>query len=122
MHKLKPLQKIKINTRSILSQIKSLHLNSIKQIKTLRPCEEPTHCHFLKNKIEYCEHFVIATVSLLGILILFLFNDMVSLISLWIPVEKISVFLDKALFILFILFPAVTYWNAFKIHTQNQPV
>ncbi|MDN5477779.1 hypothetical protein [Chryseobacterium carnipullorum] len=60
------------------------------------------------------EHFIIGTVSLLGILILFLFNDMVSLISLWKPAAEIFNILDKALFILFILFPAVTYWNAFK--------
>ncbi|NML68489.1 hypothetical protein HHL23_01555 [Chryseobacterium sp. RP-3-3] len=60
------------------------------------------------------EHFIIGTVSLLGILILFLFNDMVSLIGLWKPAAEIFGILDKASFILLILFPAVTYWNAFK--------
>lgn len=69
---------------------------------------------FKRIKLNIAEHFIIATVSLLGILIIFLFNDMVSLIGLWKPAAKIFGILDKASFVLFILFPAVTYWNAFK--------
>jgi hypothetical protein len=69
---------------------------------------------FKRMKLNIAEHFIIGTVSLLGILIIFLFNDMVSLIGLWKPAAKIFGILEKASFILFILFPAVTYWNAFK--------
>lgn len=69
---------------------------------------------FKKIKLNIAEHFIIGTVSLLGILILFLFNDMVSLISLWKPAAEIFGILDKTSFVLLILFPAVTYWNAFK--------
>lgn len=69
---------------------------------------------FKRIKLNIAEHFIIGTVSLLGILILFLLNDIVSLIGLWKPVTKIFDVLDKILFALFILFPAVTYWNAFK--------
>ncbi len=69
---------------------------------------------FKRIKLNLAEHFIIGTVSLLGILILFLLNDIVSLIGLWKPVTKIFDVLDKILFALFILFPAVTYWNAFK--------
>lgn len=69
---------------------------------------------FKKMKLNIAEHFIIGTVSLLGILILFLLSDMVSLIGLWKPVEKIFNIIDKILFGLSILFPAITYWNAFK--------
>ncbi|MCT2564308.1 DUF3667 domain-containing protein [Chryseobacterium herbae] len=69
---------------------------------------------FKRIKLNIAEHFIIGTVSLLGILILFLFNDMVSLIGLWQPAAKIFAILDKASVVLLILFPAVTYWNAFK--------
>ncbi|REC76426.1 hypothetical protein DRF60_13755 [Chryseobacterium elymi] len=69
---------------------------------------------FKRIKLNIAEHFIIGTVSLLGILIIFLFNDMVSLVGLWKPAAKIFGILDKASFVLFILFPAVTYWNAFK--------
>jgi len=69
---------------------------------------------FKKIKLNIAEHFIIGTVSLLGILILFLLSDMVSLIGLWKPVEKFFNIIDKILFGLSILFPAITYWNAFK--------
>lgn len=69
---------------------------------------------FKRKKLNIAEHFIIGTVSLLGILILFLFNDMVSLIGLWKPAAKIFAVLDNASVVLLILFPAVTYWNAFK--------
>ncbi|MDQ0064619.1 DUF3667 domain-containing protein [Chryseobacterium lathyri] len=69
---------------------------------------------FKRMKLNIAEHFIIGTVSLLGILIIFLFNDMISLIGLWKPAAKIFGILEKASFVLFILFPAVTYWNAFK--------
>ncbi|MDR2237061.1 MAG: DUF3667 domain-containing protein [Chryseobacterium sp.] len=69
---------------------------------------------FKKMKLNIAEHFIIGTVSLLGILIIFLLNDIVSLIGLWEPVANICDILDKALFYSCILFPAVTYWNAFK--------
>lgn len=69
---------------------------------------------FKRKKLNIAEHFIIGTVSLLGILILLLFNDMVSLIGLWKPAAKIFAILDKASVVLLALFPAVTYWNAFK--------
>ncbi|UZT98501.1 DUF3667 domain-containing protein [Chryseobacterium fluminis] len=69
---------------------------------------------FKKVKFNIAEHFIIGTVSLLGILILFLLDDIVSLIGLWKPVSKIFDIFGKVIFGLFILFPAVTYWNAFK--------
>ncbi|MCS3528852.1 DUF3667 domain-containing protein [Chryseobacterium sp. JUb7] len=69
---------------------------------------------FKKIKLNIAEHFIIGTVSLLGILIIFLLDDIVSLIGLWKPVSKIFNIFDKVIFGLFILFPAVTYWNAFK--------
>lgn len=74
------------------------------------------HAYFLfkRIKLNIAEHFIIGTVSLLGILILFLLDDMVSLIGLWKPVSKIFNGIDKILFGLSILFPAITYWNAFK--------
>jgi len=69
---------------------------------------------FRKINLNIAEHFIIGTVSLLGILILFLLDDVVSLIGLWKPVSKIFDFIDKMIFGLSILFPAITYWNAFK--------
>ncbi len=69
---------------------------------------------FKRIKLNIAEHFIIGTVGLLGILILFLLDDIVSLVGLWKPVSKIADIIDKALFGLSILFPAVTYWNAFK--------
>jgi hypothetical protein len=69
---------------------------------------------FKRIKLNIAEHFIIGTVSLLGILILFLLSDIVSLIGLWQPVSKIFNIFDKILFGLSILFPALTYWNAFK--------
>lgn len=69
---------------------------------------------FKRIKLNIAEHFIIGTVSLLGILTLFLLDDIVSLIGLWKPVAKIFNSIDKALFALSILFPAVTYWNAFS--------
>ncbi|MDQ0594121.1 hypothetical protein QFZ37_002490 [Chryseobacterium ginsenosidimutans] len=69
---------------------------------------------FKKVKLNIAEHFIIGTVSLLGILILALLSDIVSLIGLWQPVSKIFNIFDKIIFDLSILFPAVTYWNAFK--------
>ncbi|MFC3157707.1 Protein of unknown function [Chryseobacterium arachidis] len=69
---------------------------------------------FKRINLNIAEHFIIGTVSLLGILILFLFDDIVSLIGLWKPVSKIFDFIDKIIFGLSVLFPAITYWNAFK--------
>jgi len=69
---------------------------------------------FKRLKFNIAEHFIVATVSLLGILILFLLSDIVSLIGLWKPVSKIFNFNDKIIFGLSILFPAITFWNAFK--------
>lgn len=69
---------------------------------------------FKRLKLNIAEHFIIATVSLLGILIIFLLDDIVSLIGLWKPVSGIFNIIDKIIFGLFILFPAITYWNAFK--------
>lgn len=69
---------------------------------------------FRRIKLNIAEHFIIGTVSLLGILILFLLSDIVSLIGLWKPVEKIFNIIDKIIFGLSILFPAITYWTAFK--------
>ncbi len=69
---------------------------------------------FRRIKLNIAEHFIIGTVSLLGILILFLLSDMVSIIGLWKPVKQIFNIIDKILFGLSILFPAITYWTAFK--------
>jgi hypothetical protein len=69
---------------------------------------------FKRIKLNIAEHFIIGTVSLLGILIIFLLDDVVSLIGLWKPVSKIFNGISKILFGLFIFFPAITYWNAFK--------
>jgi hypothetical protein len=69
---------------------------------------------FKRIKLNIAEHFIIGTVSLLGILIIFLLSDIASLIGLWKPVSKIFNIFDKIIFGLSILFPAVTYWNAFK--------
>ncbi|KQT23347.1 hypothetical protein ASG22_13315 [Chryseobacterium sp. Leaf405] len=69
---------------------------------------------FKRINLNIAEHFIIGTVSLLGILILFLLDDIVSLIGLWKPVSKIFDFIDKIIFGLSIIFPAITYWNAFK--------
>lgn len=69
---------------------------------------------FKRIKLNIAEHFILGTVGLLGILILFLLDDIVSLIGLWKPVSKIFNIFDKIIFGLFILFPAITYWNAFK--------
>lgn len=69
---------------------------------------------FRRIKLNIAEHFIIGTVSLLGILILFLLDDIVSLIGLWKPVSKIFFVIDQLLFGIAVLFPAVTYWNAFK--------
>lgn len=74
------------------------------------------HAYFIfkRIKLNIAEHFIIGTVSLLGILILFLLDDMVSLMGLWKPVSKIFNGIDKILFGLSVLFPAITYWSAFK--------
>ncbi|MEN4760292.1 DUF3667 domain-containing protein [Chryseobacterium sp. C39-AII1] len=69
---------------------------------------------FKRINLNIAEHFIIGTVSLLGILILFLLDDIVSLVGLWKPISKIFDFIDKIIFGLSILFPAITYWNAFK--------
>ncbi|KMQ67319.1 hypothetical protein ACM39_14300 [Chryseobacterium sp. FH2] len=69
---------------------------------------------FKRIKLNIAEHFIIGTVGLLGILIIFLLSDIVSLIGLWKPFSQIFNIIDKILFGLSILFPALTYWNAFK--------
>lgn len=69
---------------------------------------------FRRVNLNIAEHFIIGTVSLLGILTLFLLDDIVSLISLWKPVSKIFNSIDKLLFAISVLFPAATYCNAFK--------
>lgn len=69
---------------------------------------------FSRIKLNIAEHFIIGTVSLLGILILFLLDDIVSLIGLWKLVSKVFLVIDKIIFGIALLFPAVTYWNAFK--------
>lgn len=69
---------------------------------------------FRRIKLNIAEHFIIGTISLLGILILFLLDDIVSLIGLWKPVSKVFLVIDKIIFGLSVFFPAVTYWNAFK--------
>lgn len=69
---------------------------------------------FGRIKLNIAEHFIIGTVSLLGILILFLLDDIVSLIGLWKLISKVFFIIDKIIFGIALLFPAVTYWNAFK--------
>jgi len=69
---------------------------------------------FKRIKLNLAEHIIIASVSLSGILTLLLLDDGISIISLYKPISKIINVLDKILVFAILLFPAFTYYNAFK--------
>jgi hypothetical protein len=69
---------------------------------------------FKRIKLNFAEHIIIATVSLSGILTLLLLDDFVSIIAIYKPLSKIFNVIDSILVFSCIIFPAFTYWNAFK--------
>lgn len=69
---------------------------------------------FRKIKYNLAEHFVISTVSLIGILTFFLADDLISIAGTYKPLSKISNLIDSVLEIAFVFFPAFTYINAFR--------
>lgn len=69
---------------------------------------------FKRIKLNIAEHIIIAVISHLGILILFLIDDIISIIGLYKPLSKIMDIIDKIIFAGIILFPAFTYINAFR--------
>lgn len=69
---------------------------------------------FRNVKLNFAEHIIIAVASLCGILVIFLVDDIISIIGLYHPLFKITDIIDKVLFFSCILFPAFTYFDAFK--------
>lgn len=69
---------------------------------------------FKRIKLNLAEHIIIASVSLSGILALLLLDDVISIIGIYDPLSKIINVLDKILVYSLLLFPAFTYFNAFK--------
>lgn len=69
---------------------------------------------FKRTKLNLAEHIIIASVSLSGILVLLLVDDVISIIGIYEPLSKIINILDKILVIGVTVFPAFTYFNAFK--------
>lgn len=69
---------------------------------------------FKRMLLNLAEHVIIASVSLSGILTILLLDDVVSIIGIYEPLSKIIIILDKILVFGFLLFPAFTYFNAFK--------
>jgi len=69
---------------------------------------------FNRIKLNFAEHIIIASVSLSGILILLLLDDLVSIIAIYKPLSKIFNGIDQIIVLSCIVFPAYTYWNAFK--------
>ncbi len=69
---------------------------------------------FRKIKFNLAEHFVISTISLIGILTFFLVDDLVSMIGVYQPFYNISNSIDHVLETAFVFFPAFTYVNAFR--------
>lgn len=69
---------------------------------------------FKRIKLNLAEHVIIASVSLSGILALLLLDDVISIIGIYDPLSKIINILDKILVYSLLLFPAFTYFNAFK--------
>lgn len=69
---------------------------------------------FRKIKFNLAEHFVIATVSLIGILVFFLTDDLISIMGTYKPLSRISNLIDRVLETAFVFFPAFAYINAFR--------
>ncbi|ANF52454.1 hypothetical protein A0O34_18870 [Chryseobacterium glaciei] len=69
---------------------------------------------FKRMKLNFAEHIIIASVSLSAILTILLLDDMISIIGIYDPLSKIINILDKILVYGLLLFPAFTYFNAFK--------
>lgn len=69
---------------------------------------------FRRIKLNLAEHIIIACVSLSGILVLLLIDDVISIIGIYEPLSKIIDILDKILMIGVTIFPAFTYFNASK--------
>ncbi|MET3535353.1 DUF3667 domain-containing protein [Chryseobacterium limigenitum] len=69
---------------------------------------------FKRIKLNLAEHVILASVSLSGILTLLLLDDVISIIGIYEPLSKIINVLDKILVYSLTLFPAFTYFNAFK--------
>ncbi|KFF12228.1 DUF3667 domain-containing protein [Chryseobacterium soli] len=69
---------------------------------------------FKRMMLNLAEHVIIASVSLSGILAILLVDDLVSIISIYKPLSTIIDSVDKILVSGFLLFPAFTYYNAFK--------
>lgn len=69
---------------------------------------------FKRVKLNFAEHIIIASVSLCGILTLILVDDIISIIEIYKPLSKIFAVIDKILVFGIVLFPAFTYFNAFK--------
>lgn len=69
---------------------------------------------FRKIKFNLAEHFVIATISLIGILVFFLTDDLISIMGTYKPLSGISDGIDRVLETAFIFFPAFVYINAFR--------
>jgi hypothetical protein len=69
---------------------------------------------FKRIKLNLAEHIIVACVSLSGILVLLLIDDVISIIGIYDPLSKIIDILDKILVIGVTIFPAFTYFNAFK--------
>ncbi|MEY8760852.1 DUF3667 domain-containing protein [Chryseobacterium tongliaoense] len=69
---------------------------------------------FRSVKLNFAEHIIIAVVSLCGILMILLVDDVISIIGLYRPLLKITDIIDKILIVCCILFPAFTYFDAFR--------
>lgn len=69
---------------------------------------------FKRMKLNLAEHVIIAVVSLSGILVILLLDDIISIIGIYEPLLKVTDILDKILVAGFLLFPAFTYFNAFN--------
>ncbi|EJL67488.1 DUF3667 domain-containing protein [Chryseobacterium populi] len=69
---------------------------------------------FKRVELNLAEHIIIATVGLCGILVILLLDDAISIIGLYHPLLKLTNIIDKILVFSLILFPAFTYFNAFK--------
>ncbi|MDQ0781908.1 DUF3667 domain-containing protein [Chryseobacterium sp. W4I1] len=69
---------------------------------------------FKRIKLNFAEHIIMASVSLSGILTLLLLDDLVSIVAVFKPLSKIFSIIDKIIVFSCVVFPAFTYWNAFK--------
>jgi hypothetical protein len=69
---------------------------------------------FKRIKLNLAEHVIIASISLSGILVILLLDDVVSIIQMYKPLSELINIVDKILVLSLLLFPAFTYFNAFK--------